>query len=107
MAMKKLLLVATVGAAALTNAYAGEDITMKLGRFSLSGTRAEQPITIINNTTETIQHVFINCGFFRGGELVDTGTGMATNIQPKAEAYTYASSYKAPDNVKCRINSVD
>jgi hypothetical protein len=102
-----LAVVAFTGLVAfMPHAHAGEDITIKLGRFSSSGARVEQQITIINNTAETLRFVFINCGFFRAGELVDTGTGMVTNVLPNTEGYTSASSYKAPENVKCRIESV-
>ena len=94
----------------MPHAHAGEDVTMTLGRlgYSSSGSYVKQNITITNNTTDTIQSVSINCGFFRAGQLVDTGTGLVTNVQPKTEAYTDASvsSKTQPDNVKCRIENI-
>jgi hypothetical protein len=110
MAMNKLLLAATMGALVLINAaHAGEDITMKLGRFgsSASGAYVEQQITIINNTSGTIQYVSVNCGFFHAGQLVDTNSGWVTNVQPNTEAYTSVSvpSKLQPESAKCRIEN--
>jgi hypothetical protein len=94
----------------VTVAHAGEDVTMTMGRlgYSPSGSYLQQNITITNNTAEKIQYVSVNCGFFRAGQLVDTGTGLVSNVQAKTDAYTYASvsAKTQPDSVKCRIDDI-
>jgi len=106
----RTILVAAVGALAVTSAHAGEDVTMKLGRFGLSagGSFIEQQLILTNNTSQKIQVIGVNCGFFHGDQLVRAETSLVINVMPNSDAYTYTSvsTKLQADNAKCRIDRV-
>ena len=93
----------------VVNTNAEEDVTLTMGRFVYFNELATQNFTIKNNTAQTIKRVHVNCGFFSRDQLIGIGIGIVINLPPNAEGYNDAnlSTDVRPDNVRCRVDSVE
>ncbi len=75
-------------------------------------THADGYTTIVlglkNNTQTTIASASVNCGFYRGDELVDDGDAAFVNLQPNQIGYGHTSG-KGEDitRIDCRIDIVN
>ena len=93
----------------VVNTNAQEDVTLTMGRLVYFNELVTQNFTIKNNTAQTLKRVHVNCGFFSQGQLIGIGIGIVTNLPPNAEGYNDAnlSTDIRPDNVRCRVDSVE
>jgi hypothetical protein len=71
----------------------------------MSGDYAEQTVAILNSTGVRLRSVQIECGFFRGVDLLAAGFGFGENIEPGQTAYISVIANHASDatNAQCRV----
>lgn len=85
----------------------GNSLNIQQGalKFSRSGRYAEQPVAVINSGTNIVHSVEIECGFFRGEELLAAERSRAYEVEAGQTAYISILSLSAPGatNSKCRI----
>jgi hypothetical protein len=64
-------------------------------------------LALKNNSVRTVTQVFVNCGFYRGDELVDSGHTSFTSVRPNQTGYDEAlGDGEDITRVDCRIESV-
>jgi hypothetical protein len=92
----------------LTGALAA-DVNLAKGQLTHDGSYSTQVVAAKNNTGDTIQQIWLECGFFRKGILLGAGTGYAKNVDPGQTAYVEVVSNhtEGSDNADCRVQSVD
>jgi len=85
------------------------DVSLAKGQLTHDGSYSTQVVAIKNNTGDTIQMIWLECGFFRKGILLGAGTGYAKNVDPGQTAYVEVVSNhtEGSDNADCRVQSVE
>ena len=78
------------------------------GKLSISGDYANQMLTVENKSSQKLESVLIECGFFNVGELLAIGEHVVRNIQPGSVGYGEVISSHAGETTRtdCRIVSV-
>jgi hypothetical protein len=106
--MTKLVLVLPMLLFCVSGALAA-DVNLAKGQLTHDGSYSTQVVAAKNNTGDTIQQIWVECGFFRKGTLLGAGTGYAKNISPGQTAYVEVLSNhtEGSDNADCRVQSVD
>jgi hypothetical protein len=101
--MRKLLAtLLTALMLATTAAYAETPLELTLGTLQTDG----QPYSIKNNGTQTVKSVYIECGFYSKGKLVDSVQDYLKNLQPGSTGHGLVPTYiqRDPDRAECRIS---
>jgi hypothetical protein len=114
MTMKTLLLAATTAIVLVNSAFADTltyskgaiEVVIKKGAFNQDDRRAEQMLTVINNSAMTVKSIRVECGFFHGDLLIGKDSGYASDVLPGQSAYVHMSAYVlSTDRTDCRIES--
>jgi hypothetical protein len=85
------------------------DVSLAKGQLTHDGSYSTQVVATKNNTSNTIQMIWVECGFFRKGILLGAGTGYAKNVDPGQTAYVEVVSNhtEGSDNADCRVQSIE
>jgi hypothetical protein len=94
--------------AVATPVRAADNVPLTKGLLFQSGSYAIQTVGALNQTGQAIEYLEVQCGFFRHGELVRSGEGVAQNIKLGQRAYFDVRSSDTPDadSTECRISDV-
>ena len=87
----------------------GASVNLAKGQLTHDGSYSTQVVAAKNNTGDTIQEIWLECGFFRKGILLGAGTGIAKNVDPGQTAYVevVANHTEGSDDADCRVQSID
>jgi hypothetical protein len=104
----KTTLTAIVCLAVATPIRAANDVQLTKGRLFQSGSYSIQTVGALNETGHAIGYLEVECGFFRHGQLVRSGGGVAQNIKLGQRAYFDVRSSDTPDadSTECRISDI-
>jgi hypothetical protein len=106
--VKKHLIAAAIVTALASSTLAADKVEFVKGLLKRNSANTTQMLSVKNNTTSTIRHVHVNCGFFHDDLLVGTHGASFDNIPPGLMAYDYTvTDATNVTNVDCRIDSVD
>jgi hypothetical protein len=85
------------------------DVNLSKGQLTHDGSYSTQIVAAKNDTGDTLQEIWIECGFFRRGALVGAGTGYAKNVHPGQTAYVEVLSNhtEGSDTADCRVQSIE
>jgi hypothetical protein len=92
---------------------AEELVTVKPGTMQGSGGDAYDtlPVAITNHSDKVFKYVRVECGFFRGDQLIGAEKTWVENVKPKQTAYVSALHYNTQkvrsDHGDCRVISVE
>lgn len=80
-------------------------VRIEQGLLKVDRNYADQPIMILNSTMSRLQSVEVECGFFRGKDLLATERNIAEEIGANETAYITVLSSQSPGatSAKCRI----
>jgi hypothetical protein len=87
----------------------GANVNLAKGQLTHDGSYSTQVVAAKNNTGDTVQEIWLECGFFRKGVLLGAGTGYAKNVDPGQTAYVevVANHTEGSDNADCRVQSIE
>ena len=80
---------------------------LKTGRLSAEGNYARQVVSVENRTNALAKTVHVECGFFKGDELIGSQPAAIYNLQAGTTGYETVVAYKATEatSAKCRVVS--
>lgn len=83
-------------------------LTVGAGRLWSTSYHSIQAVSVRNESASTYDVVWVECGFFRRGELIAAEKGHVRNLAAGATGFTslYASQPGA-DTTECRVSSVE
>ena len=70
-----------------TAANAGDTLEIQKGRLSDDGSYGKQVVAVTNRSASVMSYVKVQCGFFRGSQLIAATFAIVENIQPGQTAY--------------------
>jgi hypothetical protein len=90
------------------HAFAQNGLTLIMWRLTHSGSYIQQVVSVKNDTVNLVRIARIECGFFRGDQLIATGTTHVQNLAPASTGLSeaLARSDVAADRAQCRVASV-
>jgi len=90
------------------HAFAQNGLTLIMWRLTYSGSYIQQVVSVKNDTVNLVRIARIECGFFRGDQLIATGTTHVQNLAPASTELSeaLARSDVAADRAQCRVASV-
>jgi hypothetical protein len=111
--ISKKLLDTTAGAmAALGVAWAlsadaapAVGVELTLGQMR-GGNFPVQVVAVKNNNSYPLKSVYVECGFFQGGQLVAAGKSSAYNVASGVTAFLEIDSLANADKAQCRVDDV-
>jgi hypothetical protein len=103
----KILIIAA--ALLLGESASAAEVDITKGQLTHDGPYSTQIVGAKNNTNETIQTLWVECGFFRKGALLGAGAGYAENLTPAQSAYieVAANHTEGADSADCRLRSTE
>lgn len=102
--MKRLLLAHVIATVTFGSAVAA-DFDLIRGKVTHEHKHTSIALAIKNNTGETVSMVNVNCGFYVGNELVDTGGAVFLNVTPGQVGYdTAIGSDENITRIDCRVS---
>lgn len=89
-----------------TSTARADDVDIAMGRLTHIATYGIQTVGAMNNTSKQIEYLEVECGFFRDGQLIRSGYGVAQRIPSGQTAYFDVRSDNAQDadSAKCRVS---
>lgn len=92
-------------AIAAGQAVAATDLTLVMGHLSFSGSFIRLPVAVTNDSQTTLDHLEVECGFFRGDALIAAGFTIVKKLEPGTTGFSHvdASSGLGADKSQCRI----
>jgi hypothetical protein len=99
-----LVIFSLLGAASVSAA----NVEITKGRLFDHSSFTTQVISATNNTGSTIDTLWIECGFFRGGVLLAAEKQYGDNVQPGQTVYMEITSEHAQgaDQTDCRVSKI-
>jgi hypothetical protein len=92
----------------LTYRASGIELQMTKGAFDSDDRRAEQLITIKNNSTIGIKSLTAECGFFHGNLLIGRSSDWIHSLAAGQDAYAKITTYViSADHTDCRFGFVE
>lgn len=94
---------------AASPALGADQISLKLGKLNqASFGRSQQVLAITNNGADPVTMVYVECGFFHGGELFASGSNIVENIAAGTTGYATVSANAdgRAERADCRITSM-
>jgi hypothetical protein len=86
---------------------AAADFDLVRGKVTHEYGHTKIALAIKNNTGKTVSLVNVNCGFYVGNELIDTGGAQFLNVTPNQVAYdTAIGDDENVTRIDCRISGV-
>ena len=107
-AIKSAVCFAVLGCLIVSEASArANDVDIVTAKLKHDGPKTYELLSVKNNTDEPVT-VSVRCGFFRGDELVATGSAPFNNVQPGETAYeeTTSTQEQKVDRAECRVSGV-
>jgi hypothetical protein len=91
----------------LTEAVDAAEIDLTKRQLTQTGHYATQVVAAKNNTGP-ISALKIECGFFRGTELLAAGMGIVQNVEAGQTVYVDVIAYHADglDKTECRVGNI-
>jgi hypothetical protein len=91
----------------LTRSAFAAEIDITEGQLAHTGSFANRVVAAKNNTGP-IATLWVECGFFRGTELLAAGTGYAENIEARQTVYVnlLANYAENADRTECRVSNI-
>jgi hypothetical protein len=105
--MRRLLLALSIAAGAIFPAVASDKFVLNKGdlRHNTSGW-PEQVLSLKNNSDQTVS-VSVECGFYKGENLIDTDGADFINVRPGQLGYSHINTGEGDaDRTDCRISNV-
>ena len=106
-AMSRRSLILALGgmiAIATAPAMAATDLTLVMGHLSFSGSFIRLPVAVTNDSQTTLDHLEVECGFYRDGGLIAAGFTIVKKLEPGTTGFSHvdASSSVGADKSQCR-----
>jgi hypothetical protein len=67
---------------------------------------AVQVVSVKNNNSYPLESIYVECGFFQGGQLVSAGKSNAYNVASGVTAFLEVNSLAVADKAQCRVDDV-
>ena len=86
-------------------ALAASDVTLVIGHLSFTGSFIRLQVGVTNDTQSLLDHLEVECGFFRDGTLIASGFTIVKNLEPGTTGFARvdAESHTHADKSQCRI----
>src|SRR6266852_5497610 len=91
----------------MCSAAIAADVDIAKGQLTHDGSYSTKTLATKNNTGDTIDMLWVECGFFRKGVLLGAAPGYAENVKPGQTAYIQvpADHTEGADSADSRLRS--
>jgi hypothetical protein len=104
--VRKYLIAAAVVAASTAPAIA-DNFDLTKGELAHNAFGWSKQLIAVKNNTNATFNVTVECGFFRGNALIDTGSASLSNVQAGQTAYEEVTATDPDANrVECRVSGI-
>ena len=82
-----------------------DDLSLSTGKLSYTASHTRQVVSVKNDTNSDYRRVFVECGFFKSGELVASSPGILNNLAAGSTGFTTVNGIDVKaDRAECRVS---